>query len=54
MSQKYILDKIREILYNHIMKSYHNVVVKQAALENKAGILGAVKIAEKVWEKNHE
>lgn len=54
MSQKYILDKISEILYNHIMNSYHSVVVKQAALENKAGLLGAVQIAGSVWEKNHE
>lgn len=46
MKQKYILDKINDILYNQIMESYRDVIIKQAELGNMAGMFGAVRIAE--------
>lgn len=44
MNQKYILDKLKENLYNHIMESYRDVKLKQAELGNTAGLLGAAQI----------
>ena len=45
MKQKYILDKICNILYNNVMESYRDVNIRQAQLGNTAGLLGAVQIA---------
>lgn len=45
MKQKYILDKIGNILYNNVMESYRDVNIRQAQLGNTAGLLGAVQIA---------
>ena len=45
MKQKYILDKICNILYNNVMESYRDVIIRQAQLGNTAGLLGAVQIA---------
>lgn len=45
MKQKYILKRIDATLYNSIMDSDRNVVIKPAELGNTAGLLGAVQIA---------
>lgn len=41
MEQPYVLERLREQLYQHIMSSYHHVVIEKAALGNRAGMLGA-------------
>lgn len=46
MEQPYILERIRELLYENIMPSFRNVKVLQAELGNTAGLLGAAWIAE--------
>lgn len=45
MKQKYILEKLEDLLYDNIMDSFHNVVLKQAELGNSAGLWGAGKAA---------
>ena len=41
MEQPYVLERLREQLYQHIMSSYHHVMIEKAALGNRAGMLGA-------------
>ena len=41
MEQSYVLERLREQLYRHIMSSYHHVMIEKAALGNRAGMLGA-------------
>ncbi len=41
MEQPYILSKIQDLLYKHLMPSYRHVKIKRAALGNQAGLLGA-------------
>lgn len=41
MEQSYVLERLKEQLYQHIMPSYHHVVIEKAALGNRAGMLGA-------------
>lgn len=41
MEQPYVLERLREQLYQHIMSSYRHVVIEKAALGNCAGMLGA-------------
>lgn len=41
MEQPYVLECLRKQLYQHIMPSYHHVVIEKAALGNRAGMLGA-------------
>lgn len=41
MEQPYVLGRLREQLYQHIMSSYHHVMIEKAALGNRAGMLGA-------------
>lgn len=41
MEQPYVLERLREQLYQHIMPSYHHVMIEKAALGNRAGMLGA-------------
>lgn len=41
MEQPYVLERIREQLYQNIMSSYRHVAVEKAALGNRAGMLGA-------------
>lgn len=43
--QTYVIEKLREILYTHIMPSFAHVQLKAAELGNTAGLLGAVKKA---------
>lgn len=50
MSQKYVLKKVQEVLYNHIMPSFRDVTIKAAQLGNTAGLLGAASLAEKMEE----
>lgn len=42
LSQKYILDRLNQVLYTKIMESFHEVKLIGAALGNKAGLYGAV------------
>lgn len=42
MAQKYIIEHIQHNLYEQMMSSYTHVTIKQAALGNTAGLLGAV------------
>lgn len=46
MKQKYILEKLNHLLYDNIMSSFHNVILKQAELGNTAGLWGAGKMAQ--------
>lgn len=46
MKQKYILEKLNDLLYDNIMSSFHNVVLRQAELGNTAGLWGAGKVAQ--------
>ncbi len=41
MEQPYVLERLREQLYQHILSSYHHVMIEKAALGNRAGMLGA-------------
>lgn len=41
MEQPYVLECLKKQLYQHIMPSYHHVVLEKAALGNHAGMLGA-------------
>lgn len=45
LTQPYILEKLKEILYTQIMPSFKNVVLKQAELGNQAGMLGVIHLA---------
>lgn len=45
MEQNYVLEKVKETLYNNIIESFHNVKIKQAELGNQAGLLGAAVLA---------
>ena len=48
MRQQYIVEKIREVLYDNIIPSYRNVVIRQAELGNTAGLLGAAMLAKEL------
>jgi predicted NBD/HSP70 family sugar kinase len=48
MRQQYIVEKIREVLYDNIIPSYRSVVIKQAELGNTAGMLGAAMLAKEL------
>ncbi|MEG1847367.1 MAG: ROK family protein [Lachnospiraceae bacterium] len=50
MKQKYILDKLRNILYTHIMESYRDVILRQAVLGNTAGMHGVAARAYEIKE----
>ncbi len=41
MEQPYVLEQIREKLYQHIMPSFRHVRIEKARLGNRAGMLGA-------------
>lgn len=41
MEQPYVLEQIREKLYQHIMPSFAHVKIEKAKLGNRAGMLGA-------------
>ena len=41
MEQPYVLERLREQLYQNIMPSYRHVILEKAALGNHAGMLGA-------------
>lgn len=45
MEQNYVLEKVKETLYNNIIESFKNVKIKQAELGNQAGLLGAAVLA---------
>lgn len=42
MKQDYIIERIKQSLYQNIMESYHGVKLVQAGLGNQAGLFGAV------------
>lgn len=48
MKQKYILNKLQDVLYNSIMDSYKSVIIRPAQLGNTAGLLGAVQCAKEL------
>ncbi|MCM1063168.1 MAG: ROK family protein [Eubacterium sp.] len=41
MEQTYVLDKIREKLYQNLIPAFHDVKIEKAQLGNRAGMLGA-------------
>lgn len=45
LEQKYILGQLNNKVYKSIMPSYRDIVLKQAELGNKAGLLGAIHLA---------
>lgn len=45
MSQPYILERLREKLYPHLMSSFRHVRIINAALGNQAGMLGAAMLS---------
>lgn len=46
MEQPYVLEQVREKLYEHIMPSFRHVNIVKASLGNRAGMLGAAFLAE--------
>lgn len=47
MGQPYIIDKVREEIYERIMPSFNDVEIRPANLGNMAGLYGAAYLAEK-------
>lgn len=45
MGQKYILERVEQKVYQSIVPSFRDVVIKQAQLGNTAGLLGAAQLA---------
>lgn len=48
MEQPYVLEQVREKLYENIMSSFRHVKIKKAELGNRAGMLGAAALAEQI------
>lgn len=46
LAQPYIMEKLNERLYQNIMPSYREVILRAAELGNRAGLLGAIHLAE--------
>ena len=51
MAQPYILDEVGEKCLKRIMSSFRDVTIRQAALGNQAGLLGAASLGAKALEK---
>lgn len=51
LTQPYIVEKLSKMIYTSIMPSFRNVVLKQAELGNRAGLLGAIHLACCLQEK---
>lgn len=46
LDQKYVLDRLDELIYTNIMESFRNVVLQRAQLGNQAGLYGAISCAQ--------
>lgn len=51
MGQTYVIERIQELLYDNIMPSFHEVMIKQAELGNTAGLLGAAQCALEIGDE---
>lgn len=51
MGQTYVIKRIQELLYDNIMPSFHEVMIKQAELGNTAGLLGAAQCALEIGDE---
>lgn len=50
MKQDYVIDKVREKLYEQLMPSFQSVKILQAALYNEAGLYGAASLLDCVGD----